>query len=161
MSSLTDVRDKIVSTISGIAQSGLGFDNAGGNVHEYLYDYEQDEKKSSYLSAEVGSRKVCRAWGVQVTSSIEPYSTGNVYLHSFTVTIEGYYRVAERNTLIDHAELIKDALQAIYPDLDGVVDVASAVSDLTLTIAEGQTESSEMVVGSMTLTAELRKTGSS
>jgi len=159
MSALTDLRDKIVSTISGIAQSDLGFDNAGGNVHSYLYAYEQDEKKSGYLSAEVGARKICRAWGVQVTASVEPYSTGNIYLHEFSVVIEGYYRISDRNVLVDHAESIKAALQAIYPDLDGVVDVASTVSELTLSIQEAQSESREMCVGSMTLTAELRKVG--
>ena len=63
------IRAAIVTAIREIAVSKLGFDEANGNVKEYLFEEEQPENRAVFFAADVGSKVLNRCWSVQVYES--------------------------------------------------------------------------------------------
>jgi hypothetical protein len=109
-----DVRDKLVSTIEGIAPS-LGYDSPYGNVKAGLLDFEHPELQAQYLMAAVTGRKKVSAWGVQVLDIEEPYGSNNLWRRRFQITVKGYAEIgiASVNELIVNARLVRTAIRGL------------------------------------------------
>lgn len=140
------IRDLIVDTIKSISNSvgGLGFDETGGNIHDYLVDQEVTSKRSNYLTATCDGKRVTRAWGVSVVAKETPYATGNRFFRDYTITVQGYYPAGGEglNLLVDHARLIRGALRQLTPSLNGQVDRFDEITELQTEIVQSNIDNS-------------------
>lgn len=152
------VRDAVVAAIRGISSS-LGFDDAAGNVHDYLLNYEIPEKSSAYLSARVAGLRTERAWAVDVSSSEEvralsPNSGANFNVErTYRVSVVGYYGMKPGgvvlNDLIDHARLVRGAIYGLTAKLSNTVDRYIGNRELQISLIRSQTENRPLFQGVM------------
>lgn len=135
----SDVRNKIIQAIEGIATSDLGFDNQNGNIHGSLLDFEKSDSNAvvSYLMADVSGKKKVRAWGVQVLGREGITASTEVFTRFYEITIVGYYgEKAEAqspiNYLIDHALKVRGAIKDLTGNLGATVDKVGESSFLSI-----------------------------
>ena len=124
MSTEAQVRTQVVNLIKGI-YSTLGFDEYPGNVKEYLLELEVPEQRGAYLSATVESKKVVRAWAVQVVRLESNETEQATRSGEYEVTIVGYYDWTSgiANTMLDHASAIRGEIyKRVNTSLGGTVD---------------------------------------
>lgn len=134
------VRSTIVAAIRGIAVSGLGFDESGGNVKDYPLDVEHPENLQDYLRARVGNTFVARCWSVEA-KAVEAYlAQGDVGMLTrlYTVNLSAYYERgvggAGYRTLIDHARAVREAIYLLGTGLSGTVSRVLSISPLTISV---------------------------
>ena len=129
------VRAVIAGAIQGVA-STLGFESSIGNVHEYLLEWENDERKAEYLMARLtdGSKQV-RAWGVQVLGNDDWVASNNITQRRYQILIIGYYSKGVQgegiNALIDGARTIRGAIRSLGSRLTETVDLVSSTGQIT------------------------------
>jgi len=162
MSLLTDLRQEVIDNIGGIATdatpSGLGLESQD-TIHAYLYEWgEDDVEKPFYLSTQIGDYKQVRAYGVQVTHEIAPYSQNNVYLYLYTIQVELYYPVGETgvNNMINAFFAISQEI--INGQVPCLLDNLLVISDLTISKITGEAEDGEFLQGIFTVEGEVRIT---
>jgi len=102
VSDITDIA--LLPTASG----GLGLTSTN-TIHDYLLEYEIDEKKYEFLNTTTSGNNeyVVRGYGVQAIQNIES-SIPNQYNYELTVQLQ--YRVGEVNDLIDASAAIQDSI---------------------------------------------------
>ena len=137
----TTVRNVIVAAIQAIAVTDLGFDNANGNVKDYLIDWERPEKYAQYLYSSVATQKVVRCWAVQVAGHDEWYATGNQTARTYTIDVVAYYQWqsggTDINTLTDHARKVRNAIRGLQSNLGGTVDRVLSNTPFTTELKDG------------------------
>lgn len=156
------VRLELVKTIQAIAQTDLGFDNIGGNVREYLLDYEATPNRPLYLMASCGAKKTLRVWGVMVSGADQFLGSGGLTQRIYNITIRGYYDVGTNGTginlLLEHRRKIAGAIMNAGTTLrDTVTFIDSPGVDQPQKVSSGlDKEPGEMLVGSITYRATRR-----
>jgi len=156
MSTIAAVRSLLVTTLQGIAQSGLDFEFAPGNIKNYLLDYEREELFAEYLIAKVGGEKKVRAWGVMVTAEDMFFSTSNLMERVYRIRIRGYYQMEKEgagiNLLVDHMMRVNQAIGLLSTSLNGLIDYVETVEppsfDSTAPLDE---DIGQVLVGELTL----------
>lgn len=155
------VSSAIVSAVQAIAVSTLGFDDANGNVRDYLLEHVADEKQSSYLIANVSSAKKVRCWACFVTANDVPFAVGNITERFYNIQIVGYYEIGQNGdgakTLASHSRSVRNAIRGIGISLSGTVDRIVSVSDFTIDKISGVDPSKgEILVGKYNIQAAKR-----
>lgn len=150
MSSTEDsVRTVIVSGLREIAQSKLDFDDVGGNIHDYLIEWENDEDRATYMSARAGGKTKFRAWGVQVLGADTIIAQGAITNRDYFITIAGYYGAGKNgegiNALISHARKVREKLKSYGVHLSNTLDTIRDGSPLNVEIF-GTLEDGEKVL---------------
>ena len=155
------VRDAIVAAIRGVAQSDLGFDLPYGNVKDYLYEFEADERKGAYLMTMVGGKKTIRCWAVDVLGDDDWYASNNVTKRDYQITIRGYYDLgvdgAGVKALVTGARKVREAIRSLNSTLGNRVDLIRDTSALAREIVTGiDPQGGKVLVGTMVYLAERR-----
>lgn len=154
------VRSTIVTAIQGIA-STLGFESATGNVHSYLLEWENDERKANYLMARLsdGTKKV-RAWGVQVLGNDDWVATGNITVRRYQILIVGYYAQGTEgegiNAMINGSNSIRNAIRQLGSRLSDRVDVVVSTGQIQPSFLGGVDPVGPVLQGVMEYVAEKR-----
>lgn len=151
------VRDVLVSVIQGVA-SDLGFSDPLGNIKDYPIEFHSEEKFPEYLRAKVGSNFIPRAWAVDVQGFDAPLAVGGIVTRTYTVTITGYYLKDQAGNsykeLIDHARVIRGAINAISPSWNQTITLINSASDLSF--QERDNPLGRLIVGKFGYVAERR-----
>jgi len=155
------VRQALVEAIEAIAVSGLGFDQAGGNVKEYPLDLEAKEDVPDYLTALVGGEPVVRCWSVFVTASEDWLAEDGVGIRRYTVKFEAYYEVetagAGANLIVEHARKVRGAIRSLGSMLGGRVDTMAPISEVQISRLSGvEPSDGQILVATFGFTAERR-----
>lgn len=154
----SDVRGAIVTAIQGI-YSTLGFAESPGNVKPYLFKNELPSKAGEFLSAKIAgeTQKRVRAWGVEVIAQELYSAVSEIPTRLYTITVEGYYGAhgsTPINTLIDHALLVRGAIDGLTSRISNTVDRTVSVADLDVSRLETSEVPIEIFVGRMVYSAE-------
>jgi hypothetical protein len=151
----------IVGGIRGIAQSELGFDEPGGNVRDYRYEDEAEERRGPYLMAKVGGRQRVRCWSVWVQSSDRFYATGSVMLRTYSVTIDAFYPKLKggegAKAIRDGALKIRGAIRGFGSMLHRLVDTCGPIGEVAIAEMGGvEAPDGQILRGRFGFTAEKR-----
>lgn len=154
------VRATIVTAIEGVYDT-LGFDQAPGNVKDYLLEYEPEERQPAYLMASVDGKKVIRAWAVDVRGNDDWYAAGNITKRTYRIRIRAYYAPGVGgegiNALIDGARAVRNAIRLLGSRLSETVDRVVSTGEIESDVVEGSDAlPGRMIVGSMEYVAEKR-----
>lgn len=157
MSTEAIVRDKLVSAIRAIAQSGLGFDTPYGNVKPYPWEAHEAEHPDTYFMAKVGGVQRVRCWAVNVLAHDAPLGMMNTWTRVFNIEITGYYAKGKDAegylALVDHGTAVRDAIRSLTDNLGGTVGLVTTASDLRIRERTGL-DVGKIWEGTMTYTAE-------
>lgn len=155
------VRQAIVDAIRGIAHSELGFDLPDGNVRDYPYEFEADERRGAYLMAQVGGKRLIRCWSVDVLGDDDWYSMNNVTLRNYQITIRAYYELGVdgegSKLIVTHARKVRDAIRGLDSTLGRRVDLIKDTSALQRETVTGiDPRGGVLLQGTMVYLAERR-----
>jgi hypothetical protein len=115
--------------VKALKESALyfGFDKQGGNIKDYLIDYETGENRTAYLMSDVSGRKLARAIGVQVEGDDAEIGAGQLRERTYRVTVQIYQAIetngAGINSLIDNLVVARKVILDMGATLNSMVNL--------------------------------------
>jgi hypothetical protein len=153
------IRAALVTAVEAIATTELGFDDANGNINNYLLGEEIPERLDEYLMSNVSSKKRVRAWGIQVYGNeiFDRAASQEIGTRLYEIIVEGYYGVhgtTPINTIITHARKVREAIYGLTLHLGRRVDKVSDFSELQINRQKVADVTEEVMIGRMVIAAE-------